>query len=52
MAGVTAMGVISACTLLDRGVARFHGDEHVHVLTKPFRRDKLVELLRNVADPL
>jgi two-component system, OmpR family, response regulator MtrA len=38
---------------LAEGVAKFHGDEQVHFLKKPFRRTDLVELLKKItANPV
>jgi CheY-like chemotaxis protein len=45
---VVTTGHCKAYLRLAEGVAKFHGDEQVHFLKKPFRRIDLVELLKKI----
>ena len=47
---VLTSGLSEGYLRLAKGVAKFHGDERVRFLNKPFRRDELVALLRDLTD--
>ena len=45
---ILTSGLSDAYLKLGQGVAAFHGNGEVRLLRKPFRRDELVELLKNL----
>jgi DNA-binding NtrC family response regulator len=47
---VLTSGLSEGYLRLAKGVAKFHGDERVRFLNKPFRRDELVALLSDMTD--
>ena len=47
---VLTSGLSEGYLRLAKGVAKFHGDDRVRFLNKPFRRDELVALLRDMTD--
>jgi len=47
---VLTSGFSSAYLRLAEGVAKFHDSDQVSVLKKPFRREELVAVLKEVAD--
>ena len=45
---ILTSGFSDAHLRLAEGVAKFHDNEHVSVLRKPFRRDELMALLKEL----
>jgi CheY-like chemotaxis protein len=48
---VLTSGFSNAYLRLAEGVAKFHDSDQVSILKKPFRRDDLIAVLKEVADP-
>jgi DNA-binding NtrC family response regulator len=47
---VLTSGFSDAYLRLAEGVAKFHDIEHVSILKKPFRRDELIAMLKQIAE--